>query len=197
MITKRVDIDKLPNRGCNSYICTIQGRITHIPFKSVTYLNKLDLYLDVDFDFVFTNLYWLISKEIKLENEFEFLNDYNIPVHELFEPFRIYKNKPKISTSEPKLKDNRKGYKCCYCEIELTPENYTREHVIPKRVGGKIIRPCCKDCNSEKGGLMLKSYIQLLNFKLLEEKGHPFIILQTKIKNANKIDEEIESKIIF
>jgi len=83
-------------------------------------------------------------------------------------------------------------YKCCYCEITLTPNNYTREHVIPKHRGGRIIKPCCKKCNFEKGGLMLHSYIQLLNSKLLDYKGELLIELQTKIKNANRLAKEIE-----
>lgn len=83
---------------------------------------------------------------------------------------------------------------CCYCEISLTPINRTREHVIPKRVGGKIIMPCCRKCNEEKGGLMLHSYIQLLNLQLSDAKGDKETLIQIKIKNANRIAIEIENK---
>jgi len=79
----------------------------------------------------------------------------------------------------------KEGY-CCYCEIPLSEKNFTKEHVIPKRVGGKIIKPCCKDCNAEKGGLMLNSYIVFLNSLDYSVRN------QIKIKNANKLAKWIE-----
>lgn len=84
---------------------------------------------------------------------------------------------------------------CCYCETYLTPQNRTKEHVIPKRVGGKIIKPCCRNCNEEKGGLMLHSYIQLLNLQLSDAKPNEIQRIQTKIKNANNIAIELENRI--
>lgn len=86
---------------------------------------------------------------------------------------------------------------CCYCEVSLYKGvNYTREHVLPISRGGKggsNIRPCCFDCNNEKGNLMLHSYIQFLNLQLSEKQGADLDRLQTKIKNANKIAQEINN----
>lgn len=87
------------------------------------------------------------------------------------------------------------GKTCCYCEIKLNGNNGSKEHIIPKHRGGKITRPCCKDCNTEKGGLMLHSYIQFLNLKMLEVTGIELQKLQTKIANANRLAKEIENNL--
>lgn len=90
----------------------------------------------------------------------------------------------------------KEGMACCYCERILNIRTFSREHVIPKHKGGKIVMPCCKECNTEKGGLMLHSYIQMLNLSLLDFKSNTeaYLRLQTKIKNANRIAIEIEKK---
>lgn len=87
------------------------------------------------------------------------------------------------------------GEKCCYCEVELTVKTKTREHVIPKHKGGKIIRPCCRECNSEKAGFMLHTYIDMLNISLGDKNlsRSQVLKLNTKIKNANLLAIEIEN----
>jgi hypothetical protein len=93
--------------------------------------------------------------------------------------------------------EKSKDKNCCYCEVELTtrhisdPTHRTREHVVPKSRGGKIIMAACFECNQEKGNLMLHSYIQMLNYKLHDYKGELLSKLQTKIKNANKIAKQL------
>ncbi len=99
-----------------------------------------------------------------------------------------------------------KSNTCCYCEVELTetrppslaiPTTQTKEHLFPRHAGGKNggnnIRLACFECNQQKGGLMLHSYIQLLNMEMLDKSGPDLIKLQTKIKNANFIAKQIES----
>lgn len=93
---------------------------------------------------------------------------------------------------------------CCYCECKLTKRygltcsdtDKTRDHVIPKSKGGKILKDCCYACNQEKGSLMLHSYIQMLC--LLQNDMKPgskeYLLTQTKIDNANKIAKEIDPK---
>lgn len=92
---------------------------------------------------------------------------------------------------------NFEGYFCCYCRIQLYQGNYTREHLVPKSRGGtnsvKNLRPCCRDCNTEKGNFMLHTYIQLLNLKLNDYTGAELVKLQIKIRNANFLAKEIES----
>lgn len=88
-------------------------------------------------------------------------------------------------------------HQCCYCEISLTQEKYTREHLIPKDRGGKDtkanLRPCCAECNSEKSNMLLHTYIQFLNLLWVEAKPGTgeYIKLQTKIINANKLAKDI------
>ena len=110
------------------------------------------------------------------------------------EVLKRFNGNPDLDVMKGDKKD--KSGKCCYCEIKLTEKNYTREHVIPKRVGGKIIKPCCNLCNTEKGGLMLHHYIMVLNQLALDSKPNTeaYLRLQTKIKNANRIAIEIEKK---
>ena len=47
------------------------------------------------------------------------------------------------------------NFRCHYCKIELTPENISRDHLIPLSKGGiniiSNIVPCCMSCNSRKG----------------------------------------------
>ncbi len=87
--------------------------------------------------------------------------------------------------------------KCCYCETTLDHHNYTRDHIIPVSRGGKNqkwnIRPCCRECNTEKDNLMLSSYIMYLC--LLQNDFKPrtkaYLKIKRKIDNANKIAVEL------
>jgi 5-methylcytosine-specific restriction endonuclease McrA len=47
---------------------------------------------------------------------------------------------------------------CFYCEDKLSVSNWTRDHVHPKRLGGKFVVPCCKYCNATKGGKTLSKW---------------------------------------
>lgn len=97
--------------------------------------------------------------------------------------------------AKPKRRRIKRG-KCCYCEINLNSDNYSKEHVIPKHKGGTIIKPCCKECNFEKGGMMLSSYIKILNKQLLILKRKyvhsQYLKLTVKIKNAKLIQIELQ-----
>jgi hypothetical protein len=80
------------------------------------------------------------------------------------------------------------GFKCAYCESNLTVDNLSKDHVIPKSCSvnfGDLSNntiACCKACNHDKGD---KS---LLNFMgLLEET----------IKTKKKADWSIDEKCIY
>lgn len=64
----------------------------------------------------------------------------------------------------PKKKKRKKG-QCCYCRVKLNESNYTKEHLHPKSKGGKIIKPCCRECNSEKADMTLIEYREYLIMK--------------------------------
>jgi len=69
---------------------------------------------------------------------------------------------------------------CCYCGISMKklPKGvtYTKDHLVPKCKGGNDSiqnkKPCCSDCNSEKGSRNLKQYIVHLNKELDRLKKH-------------------------
>lgn len=55
---------------------------------------------------------------------------------------------------------------CVYCTCELTPENKTQDHVIPRARGGSQLgrdnlEPCCVECNSTKGDLSLLMFLAM------------------------------------
>ncbi len=53
------------------------------------------------------------------------------------------------------LLEKSPGLLCHYCEIILTVENYTIDHIKPLSRGGQNIKsnrvPCCQQCNTDKG----------------------------------------------
>ncbi len=125
---------------------------------------------------------------------------YNQKLSELFAPFIKKKTTPKGGN---KNKDSFKKYiqelntTCCYCECIMDfhngfkPNSATKDHIIPKHKGGKITKPCCFECNQEKGGLMLDSYIQMLEYNNQYLVGDPLIKNQIKIRNAKIIEFKI------
>lgn len=78
-----------------------------------------------------------------------------------------YYSKRKIKQSDLLKKNIKPGkFTCCYCGIPLDRSNYTRDHLIPVNRGGKTthdnIKPCCYDCNQEKGNMMPSTYIEFV-----------------------------------
>ena len=62
---------------------------------------------------------------------------------------------------------------CCYCEKQMTLQECTREHLLPKSKGGRIIKPCCLECNQEKADRLPIDwviYLYDIYFKRLKEK---------------------------
>lgn len=60
---------------------------------------------------------------------------------------------------------------CCYCERELLLADKTREHIIPRSRGGGghplNIRPCCTDCNNERGNTPYREWLIELMGKII------------------------------
>lgn len=137
--------------------------------------------------------YW--KKFTEFQNEIAEKNDIKYLGIEKHQPF--FEPKWSRTPSRNRIID-WSSYFCCYCETPLFYNNYTREHLIPSSRGGKNkqsnLRPCCKDCNTEKGDLMLHTYIQILNYQLFGKTGFTLIRLNTKIKNANMLAMEINPK---
>lgn len=95
----------------------------------------------------------------------------------------VYDSKIKLKSSKSYFKE---GMICCYCNDFLTINNCTREHIIPKSHGGKIIKPCCSNCNSEKANMTLFWYIKWLSSEPKTERN------LRKIENAKKLFKQIK-----
>jgi 5-methylcytosine-specific restriction endonuclease McrA len=53
---------------------------------------------------------------------------------------------------------------CVFCNSELTAENKTQDHIIPRARGGSQLgrdnlEPCCVECNSAKGDKSLLEFL--------------------------------------
>lgn len=105
--------------------------------------------------------------------------------------------KIKAATEYP-IKDF-KG-KCCYCECDLNHKNISKDHVIPKRYGGKITKLCCDKCNSEKSCHFLDGYIRVLLWRIENDKKlsiNELAIYKTKLKNAIRIKQEEDGYLLL
>jgi 5-methylcytosine-specific restriction endonuclease McrA len=75
--------------------------------------------------------------------------------------------------------DTHEG-QCFYCEAELFTKNRTRDHVYPKRLGGRRIEGnwvyACERCNHLKDDLVLTSFAELLARLLIEARTKPDLI---------------------
>ena len=89
---------------------------------------------------------------------------------------------------------NPDGDRCVYCGGEGT----TRDHIIPKSLGGKETVPACYRCNQAKGNLFLACFLRIFTVRdikyrkrllLFSEKEREMMIL-----NINKlIDKQIST----
>lgn len=92
-----------------------------------------------------------------------------------------------------------KKKKCVYCGKKLKRKNSTLDHRYPRDTGGISITnnlyPCCSRCNSDKGGLTHKEYLQIRELDKKEEKkklNRQFIKHKEKI--MNKIGYKLPKK---
>lgn len=69
---------------------------------------------------------------------------------------------------------------CFYCEEGLDNKFRTKDHVHPKRLGGKIIIGnwvyACGRCNGLKSGMLLQAFVVELNYLLHEARTEPDLI---------------------
>lgn len=63
--------------------------------------------------------------------------------------------------------DTHEDSKCLYCNVDLTHDNATADHIIPISNGGNNTQVnlivCCNDCNSERGNLEFKDFLKSKN----------------------------------
>lgn len=63
---------------------------------------------------------------------------------------------------------------CCYCGVQMLirekrdpphPQRLTRDHVVPRSKGGRLIVECCSKCNLDKGILSLEEFRLVLAYR--------------------------------
>lgn len=68
---------------------------------------------------------------------------------------------------------NNSHGECFYCGCPLDSSSFTKDHIVPRRQGGisskNNLAPCCKSCNSSKGGKSLEEF----RFQIAFQK-HPY-----------------------
>lgn len=80
---------------------------------------------------------------------------------------------------------------CFYCDEGLNNKNRTKDHVIPKCLGGKNdgnVVYSCKECNSDKGHLLLEQWLIKVRrtWEVSEKKNRVIQSIMNAIKELNK-----------
>ena len=80
---------------------------------------------------------------------------------------------------------------CPYCGRCMTEVNVTREHLVPRSMGGRCVIFVCRSCNNERGNSLTSP--AFLNY--IEK--HPFIFLEhvRKSKCSPEMKDKLRSKI--
>lgn len=67
---------------------------------------------------------------------------------------------------------NNKFLPCCYCNMSLSLDNSSLEHIIPLAAGGgdniKNITISCMPCNSKRGSMPLDKWLPIAKFTRYE-----------------------------
>lgn len=104
---------------------------------------------------------------------------------------------PVVDESTPQL-DIIDGDACCYCSRRFIGGiKKTDDHLIPLSKGGvnnsynKL--PCCKSCNSDKGSLLPKEYLNKLQQQQKTPNLHKMFRydLSVRINNARRVAEYV------
>lgn len=66
------------------------------------------------------------------------------------------------------------GWKCAYCDRQLTEDTATIDHVLPKHKGGQNVKNnmvcCCCKCNRNKGSSLLSTFYTKENPNYCEKR---------------------------
>lgn len=107
---------------------------------------------------------------------------------------KIWKIEVSWSKSNVLIRDE---YKCGYCGIQLSKNNATIDHIIPKSADGKNTWEnticSCKHCNKYKGDNFLEKSGLSLRTNPYKPKMIQFLIKKLKIEGKLNIFEEYEN----
>lgn len=100
-----------------------------------------------------------------------------------------------ISSSSRNKIYQKYGYRCAYCGRGIKKNEFTVDHIIPKRLGGKDnienLHPCCPPCNKMKSCLSLNDFREAL-----KQYGHNGEFFFEKIERLRKKKKEWERKYV-
>ena len=143
------------------------------------YKSKHEHFLSVDFDF-YKRWKWIIKLIMYLNKEY-------IPCEIFRKKYKFHKNfvvvglkwggknvKRRTSGFAKEYLQWSKKPKCIYCELPLTIENATSDHIVPISKKGNNcqvnLMVCCKDCNNERGDTSFSDYLKKKNPKYSGQK---------------------------
>lgn len=107
---------------------------------------------------------------------------------------RKYKGKVLCSKRKIYLRDK---YICGYCGKQLTTQNCTIDHIIPKSKGGESswenMVTSCKDCNTRKGNSLPSEIKMYVKSRVYEPTVNEYIQIlnNNKIKKLHTLFEEL------
>ena len=82
----------------------------------------------------------------------------------------------------------RDNYSCQYCQLKISINSGTYDHVVPRAQGGKTewtnIVTCCEPCNSKKGGRTPKQAGMTLRKKPVRPTWVPITLINVSNENA-------------
>lgn len=85
----------------------------------------------------------------------------------------------------------QKKKKCVYCGRRMKKNNRTLDHRYPRDTGGVSITnnlfPCCPKCNSNKGNLTHKEYLECRNMSKQERKEYVRMLNEQKKEILGRI----------
>jgi hypothetical protein len=101
----------------------------------------------------------------------------------------------------------RDGLICCYCEVPLTEETVTMDHIVPESKRGTFnttnLTVACSECNNKRGDIPFFEYCKQFNFpvqKLIKYKKLYALNLKIKILNIAKeecLQEDVATPIVL
>lgn len=115
----------------------------------------------------------------------------NIPFVDIADGHLIIEQMPRYEDLMYELTYAQKKKKCVYCGVRLRECNRTLDHRYPRDTGGVSITnnlfPCCHKCNSAKGNLTHKEYLESRDLLKRERREY--------VKELRKQKEEILGRI--
>lgn len=94
------------------------------------------------------------------------------------------KKRKKAEKRAEKKRKKENPLPCIYCSAP----GVTREHLVPKSVGGRCTFPCCLACNRERGNKLPAQFPPLLHYIRTKKGATHWEIAKQRVKNKQKLE---------